>query len=97
MGQKAPDKRPEPKQEEKPEQPKKEQIKVAPEVKAELDKLPGETYDDKIRSLLITKSVNEADKEGKVTLIMSKRSFEQVLAFQPSQVTSDILQKARVS
>jgi hypothetical protein len=83
---------------EKTEQQQNPTIKLPPEVKEELEnmKVGEETVADVIRRLMITKTVKEASKEGMVTLILPEKSYMQVLAFQPSQFLSEILQKARV-
>jgi len=68
-------------------------------VKTALDAIKGEkeTYADVIQRLLINMTVTDAPEGDMVVLKMTKKSYQQVLAFQPSQFLSEILRKAKVA
>jgi len=83
------------KQEEKTESPT-TTAQISRELKAVIDELPGDTFEDKIRGLLITKTVKDAPEDGMIVLKMPETNYRRLLVMQSSTVLSDMLQKARV-
>jgi hypothetical protein len=84
-----------PKTEEKKDEPTSIQISRA--FKATLDELPGKSYEDKLRGLMARSPPPEADADDdRVTLKMTEATFRQLIAWQPSVLMSDMLQKSRV-
>lgn len=69
---------------------------ISRDLKAAIDELPGATFEDKVRGLLIAREIKQAPEKGMVTLRMQEMHYRRLLVMQPSTVMSDILQKARV-
>jgi len=72
-------------------------IQMSRELRAAIDKLPGDTAEDKIRRLMIIKEVVEAPEKDKVHLIVDKISYEKLVAWQPTVHLREILVSAKVS
>ena len=69
---------------------------ISRELKAVIDELPGDTFEDKVRGLLINKTVKDTPEDGMITLKMPETNYRRLLVMQSSTVLSDMLQKARV-
>lgn len=98
MRNKPQEKKTEPQTEEKIDAQKKEQIKISSGVKKELDKLPGDTYEDKIRGLLVKKMADDIPEDGKVLLKMEPKNFRTLLlVLSDTPAVARLLTEAKVT
>ena len=88
-------------EEKKTEQAQNTTAQLSRELKAEIDKLPGDSFEDRLRWLMTRTATGDAPEdtpgdEGIVVLKMPKDAYVQLLAWQPSTIFRDMLVKSKV-